>query len=72
MLTLVALSVRTSTRAVTATDTATAIGEPSVDTIRVRLLESADELEQNCEFAPEAMARRGRVAFMAAKEDRSR
>ena len=67
-----ALSVRTSTRTVTATDTATAIGEPSVETIRALPGESAGEPEQNFGFAPEATVRRGLVASMAAKEDRSR
>ena len=71
MLTAVALSVRTSTRAVTASDAATAIREPSVEAARALLVAPAGELEQK-RFAAEATASLGLVAPMAAKEVRSR
>jgi hypothetical protein len=57
---------------VTATDTAIAIGERSVDTILAVLVEPAGELQQNFGFARGATGQRGRAAIRAAKEDRSR
>jgi hypothetical protein len=71
MLTAVALSLRTRTRAVTASDAATAIREPSVEAARPLLVAPADELEQNG-FAAEATVGLGLVALMSAKEVRSR
>jgi hypothetical protein len=53
MLTGVALSLRTSTCAVTASDAATAIREPSVEAVRAGLVAPAGELAQNG-FAAEA------------------
>jgi hypothetical protein len=71
MLTEVALSLRTRTRAVTASDAATAIREPSAEAARALLVAPAGELEQNG-FAAEAAVGLGLVALMAAKEVRSR
>jgi hypothetical protein len=71
MLTAVALSVGTCDRAVTASDAATTICEPSVEAVRALLVEPAGELEQNG-FAAKATVQLGLVAFTAAREVRPR